>query len=412
MNFDDTFPTVLKRGGFNAVVGNPPWVSLTGKFGNELLGKDVLNYLIHRHSGNTYMPNLYEYFVSMGLNLVKNKGRFGYIVPDRLGYNTQFIGLRNRILKTCAIKTLIYKAPFPKITADTLIYIFEKEENVFDNEIQICEYGKPFCFVKQKTFLEDGKHVFQHYENESVGGIIKLIQGNLRIKPLSEFCETTSGFGGKSDKISSEKLNNNQIKTIKGDSIGRYEFRKSYWFEFKKENITGRTTDKRKLGEKEKVLLRKTGDSIIATFDESGIFPEQSLYFLFEKKGRFDFKYILGLLNSKLMNYYYRSVAITNRDSIAQLKKVDLDCFPIPKLDMNNLAEKTEHDHIVSLVEQMLKAKEELVTARLDLDVQRLEHRCTTLDRKIDEAVYNLYGLTEEEIRIVEGNETKKEQNL
>jgi hypothetical protein len=86
--------------------------------------------------------------------------------------------------------------------------------------------------------------------------------------------------------------------------------------------------------------------------------------------------------------------------------------LPIRTIDFTNGAEKEKHDHVVSLVEETIKTKEELVTARLDLDVQRLEHRCTTLDRKIDEAVYNLYGLTEEEIRIVEGNETKKEQNL
>jgi chaperonin cofactor prefoldin len=50
----------------------------------------------------------------------------------------------------------------------------------------------------------------------------------------------------------------------------------------------------------------------------------------------------------------------------------------------------------------MLKAKEELATAKLDSDVQRLEHHCTTLDRQIDEAVYELYELSESEIKTVE----------
>jgi chaperonin cofactor prefoldin len=77
--------------------------------------------------------------------------------------------------------------------------------------------------------------------------------------------------------------------------------------------------------------------------------------------------------------------------------------IPIRTIDFTNEAEKAKHDHIVSLVEQILKSKEELAAAKLDSDVQRLELRCTTLDHQIDEAVYKLYGLTPEEIAIVEG---------
>jgi TaqI-like C-terminal specificity domain len=102
--------------------------------------------------------------------------------------------------------------------------------------------------------------------------------------PLNQLCETTSGFGGKSELITEIRFSDDQIPTVKGDSIGRYEFRKSYWFDFKKENITGRTTDKRKLCAAEKIMLRKTGDRIIATYDVSGIYPEQSLYFLFNNR--------------------------------------------------------------------------------------------------------------------------------
>ena len=63
------FSAILKAGGFDAVVGNPPWVSLTGKFGNDICSADEIAYLITCYHGNTYMPNLYEYFISQGLDL-------------------------------------------------------------------------------------------------------------------------------------------------------------------------------------------------------------------------------------------------------------------------------------------------------------------------------------------------------
>ena len=61
-------------------------------------------------------------------------------------------------------------------------------------------------------------------------------------------------------------------------------------------NITGRTTDPAKLGAVPKILIRKTGDKLLATYDDSGIFPEQSLHFLFNRRTDADPKYIFGLL--------------------------------------------------------------------------------------------------------------------
>ena len=80
-----------------------------------------------------------------------------------------------------------------------------------------------------------------------------------------------------------------------------------------------------------------------------------------------------------------------------------LEQLPIRTLDLANGGERERHDHIVRLVEQMLQAKERLVSAKTDAETHRLEIQCQSSDRQIDQAVYELYGLTEEEIKIVEG---------
>ena len=110
------------------------------------------------------------------------------------------------------------------------------------------------------------------------------------------------------------------MPTLKGYSIGRYERREGYWFEFKKENITGRTTDPVKLGASPKILLRKTGNRIVATYDDSGVFPEQSLYFLYGNLTSMDFKFVLGVLNSKLLNMFFITKSLTNREYCAGQK--------------------------------------------------------------------------------------------
>lgn len=67
------------------------------------------------------------------------------------------------------------------------------------------------------------------------------------------------------------------------------------------------------MGFSPKILVRKTGDTIIACYDDSGIFPEQSLYFIFELDEKFEYYYILAILNSKVINYYYINELVTNK---------------------------------------------------------------------------------------------------
>src|ERR1035438_10423292 len=77
--------------------------------------------------------------------------------------------------------------------------------------------------------------------------------------------------------------------------------------------------------------------------------------------------------------------------------------LPICILDLKRVADKARHDKLVSLVEQMLAAKPQLARAQSDKDKDFYENKCATLDRQIDALVYELYALTPDEIKIVEG---------
>ncbi|PIP39188.1 MAG: hypothetical protein COX19_08440 [Desulfobacterales bacterium CG23_combo_of_CG06-09_8_20_14_all_51_8] len=398
------FPDAMKAGGFDAVIGNPPWVSLTGKFGNEICSSDETAYLTNRYNANTYMPNLYEYFVSQGFNLTRSKGRFSFIVPDRLGFNAQFDKLRKRLLTEASITKLQYKLPFPGITADTLIFSLQRTLPDPATEVEIGEHGKTPIRRKQIELLCSKGHTFEYFENLNVMRLVGKLATNPQVKTLGEMFETTSGFGGKSQLITESQVDHRQTPTMKGNSISKYDTLMTYWFEFVPKNITGRTTDRTKLGARPKILLRKTGNSIIATYDDSGIFPEQSLYFLFNKKTDSDFKFVLGLLNSQLMDVFFKAKCLTNKGSIAQVKKVDLDLLPIVGLNLTNSVEKARHDSLVELVEKMLALKPKLRGATSESEKAALQNAVTTTEAEIDRLVYELYGLTDEEIKIVEGD--------
>ncbi len=110
-----------------------------------------------------------------------------------------------------------------------------------------------------------------------------------------------------------------------------------------------------------------------------------------------ELKYLQSILASKVVNYWCVNFLADDMNQ-SYLGKI-----PIPSVDFNDPADKARHDHIVQLVERMLAAKEELSKAKTESETTRLERECEALDRQIDQAVYELYGLTEEEIRVVEG---------
>ena len=319
------FPEVFKQGGFDVVIGNPPWVSLNGKFGNDILVPLAQEYLIKKYSGNTYMPNLYEYFVHKGLELIKENGLFSFIIPDRLGFNNQFVTLRRKILQNFKVEELLYKALFPGIVTDTLIFrINGKKYSESNYKIVVGEFGKSKQVKNSKEYLQDPSYCFSYESSDNASKIILKIFSYDKCKPLGEIADTTSGFGGKSTEITEIRKNQKQIEVIKGRSIQKFSAITPYYFEFKTENITGRTTDKNKLGTKEKVLLRKTGYPIISTYDESGIFPEQSLYFIFNNQTNNSLKYFTAIINSTVFQFVYINKLVTNKNSTPQLKKLTL----------------------------------------------------------------------------------------
>jgi len=114
--------------------------------------------------------------------------------------------------------------------------------------------------------------------------------------------------------------------------------------------------------------------------------------------------YFLGLVNSSVLSFYFlKRSQVGQRDDFPKIVLKETRSLPIRTINFDDPQDKSRHDHIVKLVERMLDAKEKLSNAKTEAETNRLEMQCQTIDCQIDEAVYELYGLTEEEIKIVEG---------
>lgn len=380
-----------RAGGFDVVVGNPPWVSLKGKFGNQICTNEELRFFTQFYGGDTYRPNLYEYFVKKAIQLTKQEGLNSFIIPDRLGFNEQFKEFRSELLKTGHIQSLLYKAEFPNITADTLIYVYSPCKPNGRQLTEIGDFGKETAKVKQSMFEK-----IQDCQFLPITSVVqKLYFDTKKLKPLNQVVESKVGFIATPKSISEERTSNSQVEVLKGRNIGKYYSAGNFYFEFSKNNLAGGTQNQTKLSAKEKILIRKTGYPLPATIDISSRYPEQSLYFLLNPTDEITLKYLLGVINSNIFRYTYWNWMVTNKEATPQLKKIHLDSFPVRIIDFSNSLEKSKHDDIVKLVDQLLELNK-TATSRTENAV-----RIRALESKVDDLVFELYGLSEEERRVV-----------
>lgn len=114
-------------------------------------------------------------------------------------------------------------------------------------------------------------------------------------------------------------------------------------------------------------------------------------------------KYVTGLLNSKLLNFYFQRSAAPFRGGFYSANRQFIENIPVHRIDFTKPAEQAKHDQMVSLVDRMLTLHKDKTAVRLAREKAMVEQQITETDAQIDRLVYDLYGLTDEEIAIVEG---------
>jgi len=137
------------------------------------------------------------------------------------------------------------------------------------------------------------------------------------------------------------------------------------------------------------------GNHFLDNVDVGGI----TLKTAYQKQGLL---YLLGLLNSRLLRWYFPHVSAPFRGGWLSANRQFLSQLPIRTINFSNPTDKARHDKMVNLVEQMLSLHKQLAAAKIPDEKTRIQRQIDTTDHQIDNLVYELYGLTDKEIQIVE----------
>jgi type I restriction-modification system DNA methylase subunit len=479
-NWKEEFKDVFDRGGFDVVIGNPPYVDIKG------LSKEIVHYIFQKYSTANNRINLFSVFIERSFQFLKDGGKFSFIIPSSLLTQESYKDIRKEIVSYSKMESIVrlpnesFGGSVGEVKVDTIILTFSFRK-VEDPKIEIIVYkgfdrineiragnADSAIFIKQSDWLNDENYNFRINTDENSNGIIAKCEfDSVKLSDCAEFSLGLTPYdkyrGHTAEQIvnrvfhSNYKKDDSFKKLLAGSDVRRYDVSWSgeEWISYG--NWLGASREQRFFTHKRilvKQIIDWTDKRIWATLTEEEIYNTQNAFNLIAKKG-FIAEYLLAIINCKLLTFYLNKKFLEEyKDRFQKILIKDCKEFPIKSATVEQQS-KLENCVIIMLSKnkelhslkqgflQLLTAKYEglapskklldwpLLTAneflkelekgkiKLSLSGQGewLQHFETEkkkaaelqavifqTDKEIDRMVYQLYGLTEEEIKIVESS--------
>ncbi|PXX25679.1 Eco57I restriction-modification methylase domain-containing protein [Arenibacter sp. ARW7G5Y1] len=491
--WENEFPDVFADGGFDVVIGNPPY----GIF----ISNEEEEYYKVKYPLTNYKINLYILFIERMFQIF-DRGLFQFIIPKSLLFNTYFKNIREHLLTQSKVHEIfmISEKVFPDAeVGGSLILKFEIINNpTISNEIKLISVDKYFDYEGQAALLNNITQEFflsvPHFEISPIAqGADKVVKKLHLLTPIRDYYELKNGLNPGNIKqilISDEKLSEKHKPIIWGKELNPnsiqwggqfvnydYDIAETISLDdikskkgMKKQSridFALRTPD---LFETEKIVVRKTGDRFIAAKDINNYYFDTLIHGIYAKTEDYSLDYLITILNSNVATIFYRLLHDIKGKVFAKISLDKLGAFPLPKcnitsrvnisklglklqilqpqfdsiklrylkyltekFDLFKISRKLENWHELSFgdfikelnnaikVTNKTRAEENLepVSDLTEKDefgwmelfeenkkkAQELQKQIATTEIEIDRMVYELYGLTEDEIAIVENIE-------
>ncbi|HEY4061142.1 MAG TPA: TaqI-like C-terminal specificity domain-containing protein [Puia sp.] len=366
---------------FDAIIGNPPYVQQSMY---EWFDDSIKKYLLSHYCSSMARLNTFGFFIERAISLLTPDGKLGYIIPNTILSQEYYEELRELILTKTFIEEIVsYETlQFKGAVVETTTLILSKQPRPGETVISFVDKGLAMTHRKidQETFKNAYKKQFNVVSDTEDIQFKKNIES--RCLQLKEIVEINQGIALKSDRgawLFDVPEGENYKRILDGREINRYSI--NWQGNYLKYDLTAIHSCKREdiFQTKEKIIFRRVSSTLIATLDTNQFYTLNTLIVVNLKENiPYDLKFILGVFNSKFLNAYYVKFLKSTKKVFSEIQARQVGQLPIPKIDFKDPMQKGLHDRIVQLVQLIVTTKE--------------ENKRESLERKIDECVYTLYG--------------------
>ena len=459
-NWEKEFSEVFKNGGFDIIIGNPPYgVNFDEKTKKYLIEFDNL------------VPDyeIYIYFISLYKKILKVKGHLSYIFPNTFLSTLFGKKYRESLIQKISLTEIVDLSndnTFVDASVRTIIFSFRNDIEDFIVKFSKIENKKIYIFEKyqKNEILEKVENISSlFFQNRKEKNIIEKIKEN---KSIKDFFEVSQGlipydkYRGHDEYTIKNRIWHSNIqkdetykKELKGEDVKQYiiNWNGELWISYGEWLAAPR---EQKFFVTERVLIREiTKDRLYACYTEKEFYNTPSLINIIDEKSILNLKYILTLINSKLLGWYHNKTSPkANKGLFPKILVNDVRNLPIVEITLNEqqpfiekadkmlalnkelqevsqkfqrmimrefnlekLSTKLQNWHLLNFdefIKELSKVKVKLsLSQKADWEdyfiaekekADTLNNEITKTDKEIDKMVYELYGLSDDEIKIIE----------
>ncbi len=450
------FAPIMKAGGFDVVIGNPPYIRIQG------FPEDQIDYFGKNFRAATGNYDIYVNFVERGLSLITKSGRFGMILPNKFFRTDYGTGLRSALSEQRVVEGIVdfgADQVFDATTYTCLLFLRRSSNEEFSFAASKAEQKILDTITFERRPCASLTSEAWTFANKTQAKLIEKLKAQ-SIRLLDLPADMSRGSSSGDDEVfiveaTGHGLEKDILRTpLFASDFGRYHFTpENKWliifpyvadqdgfhlmksselqkkfpntFAHLRENI-GRLRERKQfkdwfaysaprnleLHDRAQIAVPLLADgglfALIPKSSRGTICPMASGGFTITLGAECALKpeFILGVLNSKLSYWFLRQISNIFRGGWITCTKQYFGELPIIRLNLNKPADKTRYDKLVELVDKLLTLTPKLRSATAESEKAVLQNAVDSTDQQIDALVYELYGLTPEEIALVEGSST------
>lgn len=453
-NWQTAFPKVFENGGFDVIIGNPPYLVIKG--GRWISGfeynNDAINFIKKKYKTAEQQINTYILFLELSKYLTKPNGIISQITPNTFFANEYSRKIRDFLIQECDLLEVNNSGiVFSDASVETAITIYRNSK--YFGKTKIINNNQLFevDFNKLNLLTDDNKYLV-NLNKDSVELLLKLN----KFDKLNKLAKVWRGLTTGNDKkyLSIDSFNINYKPLITGSDVSRYFMHKNEKFVNYIPKELDRPRDERIFLLEEKLISKFVGNRLTFCYDNKKHYVLNSGCSLELLNFDISIKYLLCILNSKLLDYFFQNIFGDTRTTFPIMKSGNIESLPVHKIDFNKqkwfiekadlmltlnkdlqeqsqkfqrsiqrkfvldiLPKKLQDWYLLSyteFVKELVKKKIKLSLSQEAeweeyfnieaLKVNAIKTQIETTDKEIDLMVYELYGLTPDEIQIVENS--------